>query len=269
MAVNKASNHQRTPDSELLFEVALEAGKIGLKYFKSENKVWYKSGNSPVSQADKEIDDYLRTTFASERKDYGWLSEETEDNTERLQCKRIVIADPIDGTRGFINGSSEWCISIAIVEDDKPIEAILHCPALARTFLASKDKGLEVIGAQTMHKTQRTKPLVTGSKKLIETMRELPDTPFDVLDFIPSLAYRLALVAIGELDGAFARQGASEWDIAAADLILEQAGCKLTNPTQETIEYNQPEVRTPALIACHKERYEEIFALAKQANFLH
>lgn len=264
-----AANNQRSSDAELLLRLAQEAGEIGLSYFKGENKVWTKPGDSPVSQADKAIDDFLRETFSKERSDYGWLSEETEDNTERLAKKRVIIADPIDGTRGFIDGRNEWCISIAIVEGDRPIEGILHCPALERTFLASKSKGLEVIENKKPHTTPTQKPLVTGSKKLIETIRTLPDTPFDVMEFIPSLAYRLAMVAVGELDGAFARGGASEWDIAAADLILEEAGCTLKTVQGEEIRYNQAKVQVPALIATHKEPYERIFALAKQAGFLH
>lgn len=264
-----AANNKRTEDAELLLQTALRAGEIGLKYFKSENKVWFKDGNSPVSQADKGIDDYLRTTFAKERSPYGWLSEETEDNEDRLDCERVIIADPIDGTRGFIDGRDEWCISIAIVENGRPIEAILHCPALQRTFLASKGAGLELIEDQDTSTNKTPKPFVTGSKKLIETMKELSNAPFDVMEFIPSLAYRLALVSTGELDGAFARGGASEWDVAAADLILEESGCKLTDADQEGLVYNRPNVRLPALIATHKNRYEEIFALAKQAGFLH
>lgn len=265
MAVNK----NRNPDAALLLETALEAGEIGLKYFKSENEVWYKQGNSPVSQADKAIDDFLRYAFAAKRSDYGWLSEETEDDKIRLERNRVLIADPIDGTRGFINGRNEWCISIAIVEDGVPIEAVLHCPAMGRTFLASKGSGLEVIGVGNTISSTNTKPLVTGSNKLIDTMRALPDAPFDVMDFIPSLAYRLALVAVGELDGAFARGGASEWDIAAADLILSESGCKLTDASMRPIQYNKANVKVPALIATHSDRYKEIFALAKQSGFLH
>ncbi len=265
MAVNK----KRSEDAKLLLELALAAGEIGLKYFKSENKVWFKSGNSPVSQADKEIDDYLRLSFAEKRPDYGWLSEETEDNPERLKCERVIIADPVDGTRGFIEGRNEWCISIAIVENGRPRDGILHCPALNRTFLATKDAGLEIIETEKALPNTTKNPYVTGSKKLIETMKELKNAPFDVMEFIPSLAYRLALVATGELDGAFARGGASEWDVAAADLILEESGCKLTDADQKTIKYNRPKVQVPALIATHNKRYEEIFALAKQAGFLH
>jgi len=264
-----AANKTRTADATLLLDLAFKAGEIGLKYFKSENKVWYKEGNSPVSQADKEIDDYLRLSFSKARPGYGWLSEETEDNTERLNCERVIIADPIDGTRGFIDGRDEWCISIAIVEKGHPVEAILHCPALKRTFLASQGHGIEIIGTPFEQKDRSQKPLVTGSKKLIETMKGLPDAPFAVMEFIPSLAYRLALVAAGELDGAFARGGASEWDVAAADLILAEVGCVLTDDKKEALSYNRAKVQVPALIATHNNRYEEIFALAKQAGFLH
>ncbi len=264
-----AANSNRTNDADLLLATALEVGKIGLKYFKSKNEVRFKSGNSPVSQADIEIDHFLRTTLIRHRPDYGWLSEETEDNKERLDCDRVLIADPVDGTRGFIDGHNECCISIAIVENGRPTEAILHCPALKQTFLASKGNGLELIGDFNSPDTAADKPRVTGSKKLIETIRALPHQPFEVADFIPSLAYRLALVASGELDGAFARGGASEWDIAAADLILEESECKLTDTDKNVIEYNRLKVQVPALIATHNNRYEEIFALAKQAGFLH
>jgi len=225
-----AANKTRTADADLLLELALQAGEIGLKYFKSDNKVWYKEGNSPVSQADKEIDDYLRLNFTKARPDYGWLSEETEDHTDRLNCERV---------------------------------------ALKRTFLASKGHGLEIIGSPFEQKDRSSKPLVTGSKKLIDTIQNLPDAPFAVMEFIPSLAYRLALVAVGELDGAFARGGASEWDIAAADLILEEVGCLLTDDKKDALSYNRANVQVPALIASHNNRYEEIFTLAKQAGFLH
>lgn len=262
-------NKGLTPDAQLLLDVVLEAGKIGMKYFKSDNKVWYKDGNSPVSQADYEIDAYLKTEFAAARSDYGWLSEETEDNTDRLTKARVLIADPIDGTRGFIEGRTEWCISVAIVEKNRPIEAILHCPALEQTFLASKNAGLQIIGAKPTNTKAGEKPLVTGSKKLIERIKTDHQKSFDVMEFIPSLAYRLALVAAGSLDGAFARQGASEWDIAAADLILEEAGCILKDVNQSPIRYNQANVKVPTLIATHKRQEESIFTLAKSAGFLH
>jgi len=255
-------------DLTLLKKLALEAGEIGLKYFKSDNEVWYKNGSSPVSEADKEIDAFLRNAFAEERPQYGWLSEETEDNTARLECETIVIADPIDGTRGFIAGRDEWCISIAIVKDGRPIHAVLQCPALARTFLTSKGDGLIIEGTASGERPLDGTPLVTGSKKIIELLNDVNDETFGVMDFIPSLAYRLALVATGELDGAFARGGASEWDVAAADLILQEAGCKLTTPKGDALSYNQKKVTVPALVAASESHYQSIFELAKRTSIL-
>lgn len=256
------------PDLELLEALAHKAGEIGLKYFKSTNEVWYKNGSSPVSQADKEIDEFLRQSFADNRPDYGWLSEETEDNDKRLDCDAVVIADPIDGTRGFIAGQDQWCISIAIVKNNKPAQSILHCPAMNRTFLASKGNGLLVREENTPQIPARELPIVTGSKKIIELLKPYHGEDLEVMDFIPSLAYRLALVATGELDGAFARGGASEWDVAAADLILEEAGCQLKTAQGDLLSYNRQNVTVPSLVAAGKSHYETIFELAKKTSIL-
>ncbi len=258
-----------SPDLTLLISLAKEAGEIGMRYFGAKNEVWYKHGNSPVSQADKEIDDFLRYAFSQRRPDYGWLSEETEDDTNRLNQKRVAIVDPIDGTRGFINGSKEWCISAAIVEDGSPTEAVLYCPALEQTFAASTTNGLVLENVERHENAGRQTPIVTGSKKLIETIDALETQPFNTVPFVPSLAYRLAMVAVGQLDAAFARPGASEWDIAAADLILREAGCKLTNPQGQTLEYNKQKVGSPALVAAHNKTHAHILGLAKSSGILH
>lgn len=255
----------------LIVSAAKEAGNIAMSYFRNENTgVWYKSGNSPVSQADQEIDEYLRHQLLKHMPDCGWLSEETDDNDDRLSCNKLFIVDPIDGTRGFIDGQKEWCISIALVEDGRPTEGVLHCPALEKTFHAVRGEGFFVNGVgQSPVREKRNTPVVTGSKKLIETIRTLPGRPMEVMDFIPSLAYRLGLVASGELDAAFARPGASEWDIAAADIIIEEAGCALTDRNGKPVLYNCRNVKSPSLVAAPLETQREILALAKSTQILH
>ena len=263
-----SDSYDHLSDRELLISLAEKSGEIALGYFKQQNAVRYKFGDSPVSEADDAIDDFLRESFAKARPNYGWLSEETEDNTQRLDKSRVVIADPIDGTRGFINGSDQWCISIAIVEDGKPVEAILNCPAAERMFIASHGAGLELQGRQPDTKAPSSKPLVTGSKKLIKEMEELGDRPFDLMQFVPSLAYRIALVAIGELDGAFARPGASEWDIAAADLILSESGGTITDKHGDRLCYNQKRTTMPALIAGSRHQHANILSLANASGII-
>jgi len=257
-------------NNSLLISTALKAGKIGMSYFReADTKVWYKSGNSPVSEADKAIDDYLKKHLLENLPDHGWLSEETADDHQRLETSRVIIVDPIDGTRGFIAGNPQWCIAIAVVENGRPVESILHCPALDKTIYAQAGKGLTIRGQQSVERVETQRPKVTGSKKLIEVMRELPGTPFDVMDFIPSLAYRLSLVATGELDGAFARQGAQEWDVAAADLILHEAGCSLIDRQGQGLTYNRRNTSVSSLIASPLEKQSEILALANSHRILH
>ena len=103
-------------DLKLIVDAAKAAGEIGLKYFKKNPSTWTKGESSPVTEADIAIDAYLRDTLISARPTYGWLSEETEDNASRLAANKTFIVDPIDGTRGFIEGSENWVVSIALVE---------------------------------------------------------------------------------------------------------------------------------------------------------
>lgn len=259
------------PSSELAFliDVSRQAGDVAMSYFKSENKIWYKSGNSPVSEADHEVDALLRNAFAKERPDYGWLSEETDDDLGRLGSEKLVIVDPIDGTRGFLDGNPRWCISMAIVENQRPTTAVLFCPALNQLYAAERGSGLITENIDIARIGKSNRPLVTGSKRLIETLKGLPDRPFDVEEFVPSLAYRLAMVASGMLDAAFAWPGASEWDIAAADLLLEESGCVLSTRSGESIRYNQKNVKVPALVAARNDNQSEILALAESSGILH
>lgn len=256
-------------DRDLILRAALEAGEIGLSHFRnSRTRVWYKNGNSPVTEADKEIDHHLQRVLMTARPDHGWLSEEIEDTPERLERKRVFIVDPIDGTRGFVDGDPKWCISIAVVEDGVPVAGVLHCPALSRTLHAGRGEGIVISGTQSVARAREQRPLVTGSKKLIREIDGLADNPFAVTGFIPSLAYRLGMVATGELDGAFARQGASEWDIAAADVILEESGCCLVDADGNRLVYNQRQTSAPALVAAHRTRKNEILTLAKSHGIL-
>ena len=257
------------PELRFLTAIARDAGDIAMRYFRTDNEVWYKNGTSPVSLADRDVNRFLFEKITRQFPEYGWLSEESEDDHERLNRETVVIVDPIDGTRGFIAGKSEWCISIAIVKDKRPNHAVLHCPALNQTFAASRGSGLILSNIEMGQSAHTRKPLVTGSSKLIDVINDLPGKPFATYQFIPSLAYRMALVAIGKLDGAFARPGASEWDVAAADLILEEGGGKLSDKQDNVIRYNRPKLHLPSLIAGTKAQHSTILSLANSHGILH
>lgn len=256
-------------DLAILLAAARKAGEIALRYYRSDNKVWSKAGDSPVSEADIEVDAFLRQELLVARPGYGWLSEETDDDRKRLARAQVFVVDPIDGTRGFLRGDPHWCISLAVVREGRPVEAVLHCPALGRTFSATAGAGAALNG--TIIEPEMTSDIrsLTGSRKLNETIAAAYPGRFEILPFIPSLAYRIALVANGEIDGAFARRGAHEWDLAAADLILGEAGGRLTTIAGAPISYNAPVIRVPALVISGAGRHEALLDLAHSGGFLH
>lgn len=271
MAENKP-NEQLSNDIKLLNEVAVEAGKIALSFFNSKNQIWEKSGGSPVSQADFAVDKFLRETLLQERPNYGWLSEETEDDKDaRLSKETIFVVDPIDGTRGFIEGSNQWCISIAIVKNNLPIAGLLECPVLKETFVATKNGGSFLNGNKLILPSNSADDKVnsvTGSRILNAELAQNYKDQLTVTPYVPSLAYRIAMVAANLVDAGVARGGAKDWDLAAADLILSEAGGILTDLEDEIRYYNKQSTGGGPLVAASKIRHKTILALAKSEGFL-
>ncbi|MCB1383971.1 MAG: 3'(2'),5'-bisphosphate nucleotidase CysQ [Notoacmeibacter sp.] len=214
-------------DLDLLRECAAEAGAIALSYFRKDPEVWMKDGDSPVTEADLAVDRFLRETLMAARPTYGWLSEETADDPERLKARRTFVVDPIDGTRAFMAGREVWCVSVAVVEEGRTIAGVLDCPVKREVFEAVPGRGAHMNGTRLTVAQPHINPVIGGPKWMIDKLdadlrqRLVPSA------HVPSLAYRLAMVADGRLDGTFVKTDSHDWDIAAARLILSEAGGSL------------------------------------------
>ena len=236
-------------DLQLICDAASEAGQIALGYFGKDPEVWMKGGSSPVTEADHAADKYLCDILRAARPEYGWLSEETTDNSERLNCQRVFIVDPIDGTRGFIQGHKKWCVSVAVVDRGKSVCGVLECPALEETYTALVGEGAWHNGNRILAGEVAKQQRITGPERLIKQYAVDIGEEIEDIPFVPSLAYRMAMVATGELDGTFARANSHDWDIAAADLILGEAGAVLSELNGEAIVYNRKEITHDILVA--------------------
>lgn len=236
-------------DLRLLEEAAREAGRIAMRYFRQSPEVWMKGGTSPVSEADFAVDHYLRDTLTAARPDYGWLSEEMTDDHRRLSSRRTFVVDPIDGTRGFLDGSRSWCVSIAVVDRGEPVAGVLECPARNQSFTASAGCRARLNGKVIRVGEAGVRPRVAGNKAMIDAMPEPWRSAFSRVDYVPSLAYRVAMVASGEIDATFVKPNAHDWDLAAADIILRQAGGAILMPAGEQPRYADGDPRHGALVA--------------------
>jgi myo-inositol-1(or 4)-monophosphatase len=246
-------------DAELLKDTVREAGALALSLFRTELKNWTKGASSPVSEADIAVNDLLEARLRSATPDYGWLSEESVDDAERLGKRLTWIVDPIDGTRGYLAGREDWCVSVALVEDEAPVLAAVFVPVAGEFFFAARGHGATLNERQILA-TDGTRidfSRIAGPKPLVERLKT-EASEIALHPRIGSLALRLCRVAQGDLDAAFAGGNSRDWDLAAADLIVQEANGRMTALSGEGIVYNRREVTHGVLVAAGRDRHASI-----------
>jgi myo-inositol-1(or 4)-monophosphatase len=248
-------------DAKLLKETVREAGSLALSMFGRELKTWIKGASSPVSEADIAVNDLLESRLRSAASDYGWLSEESADDADRLAKRRVWIVDPIDGTRNYLAGKEDWCVSVALVEDAAPVIAAVFAPASDEFFFAARGAGTTLNGivVSATPGTAVDFARMAGPKPLVERLKTSTGE-IAIHPRIGSLALRLCRVADGRLDAAFAGGQSRDWDLAAANLIVQEANGKMTALSGDPILYNRREVTHGVLVAAGRERHASIVA---------
>jgi len=247
-----------------------EAGALALAKFGLPIRNWTKDKNSPVSEADIEADLLLHEQLIGAAPRYGWLSEESGDDPARLSAGRVWVVDPIDGTRGFIAGRPDWAISAALVENGRPILAALFAPVTDEMFLARKGEGATRNGVpmQVNPGAGLAGTRVAGPPRRLERLAALAPGIIAVPKIF-SLALRLNAVAAGTLDAALAGPNSHDWDLAAADLLVHEAGGVLTTIDGRAPRYNETRPVHGALFAAGPARHATLIGLVRgrEADF--
>jgi myo-inositol-1(or 4)-monophosphatase len=238
-------------DYALLKTAARDAGELALTYFRQQILVNRKADGSEVSEADLAVDTALKLDLLKRRPDYGWLSEETEDNPDRLKRRRVWMVDPIDGTNAFLRHVAEWTVSAALVEDGVPVLGVVFNPATQEFFHAMRGKGafLNDQPIAASKKGALDGALLIASGGLFKKKIWKEPWPEVKSRWVNSVAYRLALVACGQADATISLSAKSEWDLAAAALLIEEAGGVITDHYGELHRYNRSAPRFPSLVA--------------------
>ncbi|WP_027534176.1 3'(2'),5'-bisphosphate nucleotidase CysQ [Bradyrhizobium sp. WSM3983] len=249
-----------TRDAALLQDTVREAGSLAQSMFRTELKKWIKGASSPVSEADIAVNDLLEARLRGATPDYGWLSEESVDDATRLSRRLTWVVDPIDGTRNYLNGHDEWCVSVALVEDASPVLAAVFAPTCGEFFFAARGQGTTLNGkpVRATGGIALDFARVAGPKPMVERLNNRGDIKLHPR--IGSLALRLCRVANGGLDAAFAGGNSHDWDLAAADLIVQEADGRMSDLSGDPILYNRREVTHGVLVAAGRDRHASIVA---------
>lgn len=255
-------------DLDLLIDAARAAGQIAKGFVGQSNQRWDKPGGAgPVTEADLAVNEMLEAELRAARPDYGWLSEETPDGSERLEVERVFIIDPIDGTRSFIEGSNIWAHSLAIAENGKVIAGVVFLPMRDRLFAAVKSGGATLNGTALTPSARAELPGagILAARPVMAAEHWRAGAPDVKRSHRPSLAYRMCLVAQGRYDAMLTLRPTWEWDIAAGTLILEEAGAIATDRKGRALCFNNPDPRQNGVVASNAALHGEIIAALYQS----
>lgn len=253
-------------DLVLLEESVREAGKIARSYFGGTYRRWDKSKGNPVTDVDLAVDKFLSDHMRRARPEYGWLSEETEDDISRLTAPAVFVVDPIDGTVAFMKGRPHFTICAGVVVDGRPIVGAVYNPISEECFVAHAGGGAFLNGS----------PIAVSRRIEVENCRMLGDKPMFAhpawnnppnvpwptmqIETRNSIAYRMALVASGEFDAMMALSAKHDWDLAAAEIIVREAGGLVSTHTGATIRYNRPVTLQPSVVAAGPQLHAHLLA---------
>ena len=245
---------------------ALEAARLVFERFTAGAiDAEYKLGHDPVTEADRAADAVLRKELL--RDGEGWLSEESVDDFSRLDKSRVWVVDPLDGTREFVAGIPEYCISVAMVEDGVPVAGGICNPASNEIFLGSLEAGLTYNGkpARPSQRTSLDGALLLASRS--ETKRG-EWKPFEGAGFkirpMGSVAYKLALVSAGLADATFTLTPKNEWDVAAGAALVKSAGGYVGTLDHQPLRCNNRDPLLSGLVACSASLQSELLTLINE-----
>jgi len=249
--------------AERIAAAVREAGGLALSMFRTPLRNWTKGPTaSPVCDADIAVDKLLRERLGTANGAIAWLSEESADDPVRLAAHHVWIVDPIDGTRAYIEGHSDWAVSVALVAGSRPVAACLFAPATEEFFMAVAGAGATRNGAPIAANPGAglDQARIAGPKHILEKLAAIAP-PFAAMPRVRSLALRLARVAQGAIDAAIAGGNSHDWDLAAADLLVHEAGGALTPFGGGPVTYNRPVPRHGMLVAAGRDRHAALIEL--------
>ncbi len=222
----------------------------------------FKAGHDPVTEADRALDAVLRQNLLREGE--GWLSEESVDDFTRLDKSRVWVVDPLDGTREFVKGIPEYCVSIGFVENGRPVAGGIHNPATNETFVGAVDIGVLYNGnpARSSERTTLQGAVTLASRSEVKRGEWKPfENGALQIRTMGSVAYKLALVSAGLADITFTLTPKNEWDVAAGAALVISAGGFLSTLNNSELRGNNRNPLLSGLIACGPHLRQQLLTL--------
>jgi len=221
-----------------------------------------KGGAGPVTEADHAADALLREVLPAILP-AAWLSEETKDDPARLAADRLWVVDPLDGTKEFVEGVPQYSVAVGLVEGGVPIFGAVHQPVTGDTWWARRGGGCFRNGVPVR---------VAGGNALGASRSEMKRGEFEPfvegwdLRPIGSIAFKLALVASGELAATVSRGPKHEWDVCAGAMLVLEAGGVAVDCFGEALAFNRPFPKSRGILAGAPDAAARVLAVVERVG---
>lgn len=239
---------------EYLTELAPQAGAMLNRHFSVGGySTRQKAGVDLTTQADEEVDAFLREHIAERFPHTQFLTEETapDDYSSLRNADNLWVIDPLDGTTNFSRKHPNFAISVALVSKGVPQLGVVHIPLTGDTYWAQADNEQAFVNGNPMQvsTTEDIREVVLacdwawGLEKRLNVVRWLGNISTHVrqIKSMGSAVADLASLANGRID-AYIHSGLKPWDVSASALLIEKAGGKITTPTGDKWDVFQPDM---------------------------
>lgn len=242
----------------ILTQAVLAAGERALSLSRASPRRWLKPDGTPVTEADIAADEILRAHLGTALQGAGWQSEESAPACPAEESFWIV--DPIDGTSEYAAKGPGWCVAAALIHHGEPVLAAIYAPVNERLFTAAKGEGAKLNG-----KPIRVSETGLAGARLLANASNARRFPEAEVRSLHAIALRLCAVAEAAHDGMFAVGPKQDWDIAAGDLIVREAGGRVSDLGGTPLVYGRPGQRRSGVIAGGPVLHQEIIARTRGA----
>ncbi|MEN9216100.1 MAG: 3'(2'),5'-bisphosphate nucleotidase CysQ [Gloeomargarita sp. HHBFW_bins_162] len=237
-------------ERQVLEQALRQAGAAVQAVIGTDLKITYKTGDDPLTQADLAANRILQEMLLGTFPHDGWLSEETQDQPQRLDRQRVWVVDPIDGTRELVAGIPEYALSVALVVDGDARLGGVYNPATDELFIGEMGEGVTCNGqAVRADHPLGAQPVVLASRSEVKRGEWQRFMERAAVRVVGSIAYKLALVAAGRADGTFSLGPKHEWDVAGGVALVRAAGGVAMTAAGELPRFNQMPPLWPSILA--------------------
>ena len=223
----------------LVVEIVREAGQKAMAIYEQPFKVWEKEDESPLTEADLAANEHILDGLRRLQPTYPILSEENADIpwSERQHWETFWLVDPLDGTKEFVNRTGEFTVNVALVHRGQAVLGVVDAPAVGDCYFGAIGQGAYKVNAESMRAIHCKAPAEGATVRIVASKSHLDDKTRAFIESIPNSEFvqagsslKLCLLAEGKAD-LYPRLGpTSEWDIAAAQAVLEAAGGQVLKP---------------------------------------